>query len=202
MSICRLVRLDFGDVPAHFGELGIGIEETAERVRSDTLFGAWVNLYARLFGSDAVEKLLEERFLGSSEPPVRISSTFIYRLTDGKDGQREIYYLPKPLQFPPNYPEDNLNFFETYKNLRYLPLEVWQLWYQGAGFDDEQELIAKTEDKSKSDGELYRAGTFDYGSTFKTNKVPKIAVDRATRATNLYHSGFVQFQCEQNKQKT
>lgn len=207
MSIWKLVRLDFGDVPVHFGELGIGMEETAERVRSDTLFGAWVNIYARLFGSDAVEQLLD-RVVGEAEkpppiPPIKMSSTFIYRSTDAKDGQREIYYLPKPLQFPPNYPkEDDLEFFKAYKKLRYLPLEVWQRWYQGSGFDDQEELIAKTQDKPKSDGKLQEAGTFDYGKTFKTNKVPKIAVDRATRATNLYHTGFVQFQCEQNKQKT
>lgn len=207
MNIWKLVRLDFGDVPAHFGELGIGVEETAERVRSDTLFGAWVNIYARLFGSGDVEQLLK-RFVGEAGkpppmPPVKMSSTFIYRSTDAKDGQREIsYYLPKPLQFPHNYPEeDDLKFFKTYKKLRYLPLKVWQRWYQGEGFDDESELIAKTKGKSKSDGSLSQAGTFDYGKTFKTNKVPKIAVDRATRATNLYHTGFVQFEWERNGDK-
>ena len=48
MSKWKLVKLDFKNNPAHFGELGIGMEETSERVRSDTLFSAWVIAYARL----------------------------------------------------------------------------------------------------------------------------------------------------------
>lgn len=194
MSEWRLVKLKFGRSSAHFGEVGIGIEETGERVRSDTLFSAWISAYARLFEKDAVEELLQQ-FLDSSTPPVRISSTFIYR----EDGARTIYYLPRPLQFPINYPKDNdLEFFKTYKKLNYLPLEVWQRWYQEEGFlgTDREELIAET--KGKSEGHLCQLGTFDYKKAFKIGQEPKIAVDRITRATNLYHTGFVQFQWEQN----
>ncbi len=199
MSGWRLVKLNFGRNPAHFGELGIGIEETSERVRSDTLFSAWLSAYARLFGKDAVEQLLKQ-FLDSATPPVQMSSTFVYRY----DGKQTIYYLPRPLTFPVNYPADDgtdegdLKFFKTYKKLSYLPLEVWQQWYQGEGFrkSDRAELIAETQ--GKSDGWLRQAGTFDYKKAFETDRVPKIAVDRITRATNLYHTGFVQFQWEPN----
>ncbi|MFB8790763.1 MAG: hypothetical protein U7123_18385 [Potamolinea sp.] len=48
MSTWKLVRLNFGRSSAHFGEVGIGIEETSERVRSDTLFSAWISAYASL----------------------------------------------------------------------------------------------------------------------------------------------------------
>ncbi len=203
MSNWKLVKLNFGRTPAHFGELGIGIEETSERVRSDTLFSAWSSAYARLFGKDGIEELLQ-RFLDSANPPVRMSSTFIYR----QDGDRTIYYLPRPLKFPINYPADDkvedetekgdLKFFKTYKKLSYLPLDVWQRWYQGVGFikGDREELIAET--KGKSNGHLRQAGTFDYKKAFEIDQVPKIAVDRVTRATNLYHTGFVQFRSEQN----
>lgn len=193
MTIWKLVKLNFGRSPAHFGELGIGIEETSERIRSDTLFSAWISAYARLFGKDAVEELLQ-RFLNQS-PPVRMSSTFIYR----EDGERTIYYLPRPLKFPINYLEGNdLEFFKTYKKLNYLPLEIWHRWYQGEGFlgGDAEELIVET--KGQSNGHLRQAGTFDYKKAFDIDKVPKIAVDRTTRATNLYYTGFVQFKCSQN----
>jgi CRISPR-associated protein Csm4 len=203
MSNWKLVKLNFGRTPAHFGELGIGIEETSERVRSDTLFSAWSSAYARLFGKDGIEELLQ-RFLDSATPPVRMSSTFIYR----QDGDRTIYYLPRPLKFPINYPADDevddetekgdLKFFKTYKKLSYLPLDVWRRWYQGVGFikGDREELIAET--KGKSNGHLRQAGTFDYKKAYEIDQVPKIAVDRVTRATNLYHTGFVQFRSEQN----
>ncbi|MEH1785683.1 type III-A CRISPR-associated RAMP protein Csm4 [Nostoc sp.] len=197
MSVWKLVKLNFGRSPAHFGELGIGIEETSDRVRSDALFSAWVSVYARLFGKNAVEELLQ-RFPSEKHPqlipPLRISSTFIYR----QENEHTIYYLPRPLKFPINYPAEDLEFFKTYKKLNYLPLEVWQRWYQGEGFigGDAEELKAET--KGKSNGHLHQLGTFDYKKAFEIDQIPKIAVDRVTRATNLYHTGFVQFRSDKN----
>lgn len=198
MSVWKLVKLNFGLSPAHFGELGIGIEETSDRVRSDALFSAWVSVYARLFGKNAVEELLQ-RFPCEKRsqliPPLRISSTFIYRQ---ENDEHTIYYLPRPLKFPINYPNEDLEFFKTYKKLTYLPLEVWQRWYQGEGFigGDTEELKAET--KGKSNGHLRQLGTFDYKKAVEIDQTPKIAVDRVTRATNLYHTGFVQFRWDKN----
>lgn len=187
MSIWKLFKLNFGKNPVHFGELGIGIEETSERVHSDTLFSAWVSAYARLFGKVAVEGLLREI---QEEPSFHLSSTFVYRQVEGQT----IYYLPRPLQRPINYPEDDFEFTKAYKKLNYLPLGIWQRWYQGEGFteSDREELIAKT--KGQANGDLQKAGSFDCGEAFRKAKIPKIAVDRTTRATNLYSTGFVKFQ--------
>ena len=190
MSIWKLVRLNFGRNVAHFGELGIGIEETSERVRSDTLFSAWMSAYAKLLGKDAATDLIEE-FNTKPEPPFRLSSTFIYRQVN----EKIVYYLPRPLKFPSGYPVGNdLDFTKAYKSLKYLPLEIWKRWYQEDGFtdSDQEELKAKT--KGQASGALSHAGTFDYSKTFEFSKVPKIAVDRITRATNLYHTGVVQYQ--------
>jgi CRISPR-associated protein Csm4 len=201
MSVWKLVELNFGRSPAHFGEVGIGMEETSDRVRSDALFSAWVSVYARLFGKNAVEELLG--LFPSKEqpkliPPFCISSTFIYRQVAQQE--KTIYYLPRPLKFPNNYPDDDLAFFKTYKKLSYLPLEVWQRWYQGNGFDtdaDTKELVTHTT-TGGFQGELSKLGTFEYNKAFQIAKVPKIAVDRVTSATNLYHTGFVQFEWEKN----
>nr|WP_052324809.1 hypothetical protein [Hassalia byssoidea] len=95
MTTWKLVKLNFGRSPVHFGELGIGMEESKERVRSDTLFSAWVSAYARLFGKEAVEALLQEF---QQNTPVRMSSTFIYREVN----KQTIFYLPRPLKFPIN----------------------------------------------------------------------------------------------------
>jgi CRISPR-associated protein Csm4 len=198
MSVWKLVKLNFGNNPAHFGEIGIGMEETSDRIRSDTLFSAWVSIYAKLFNTKAVEELLQ---LFPTEktpeliPPFRISSTFIYREVEKDSNKNTIYYLPRPLKFPINYPEDDLAFFKTYKKLNYLPLEIWQKWYQGKGFDqntDTEELITRTK-IGKSGGDLNETGTFDYKEACKTHQLPKIGIDRVTTATNLYHTGFVHF---------
>jgi CRISPR-associated protein Csm4 len=199
MGVWKLVKLNFGRSPAHFGEVGIGIEETSDRVRSDALFSAWVSIYARLFGKEAIEELF--RMFPSKEnpdliPPFRISSTFIYR----KVGEETIYYLPRPLKFPIHYPDDDLSFFKIYKKLSYLPLKIWQRWYKEEGFNasDSEELITYGK-FGKSNGELSKAGAFDYSKACKIDKIPKVAIDRVTRATNFYHTGFVQFQWEESK---
>ncbi|NJM69636.1 MAG: type III-A CRISPR-associated RAMP protein Csm4 [Scytonema sp. RU_4_4] len=202
MSIWKLVRLNFGQSGAHFGELGIGIEETSERVHSDTLFSALITVYAQLFGSKEVTRLLEQFKEQPGHPPFRLSSTFLYQ----QDADNIIDYLPKPLQFPCGYPSDDLEFFKTYKNLKHLPVEVWRRWYQGDGFtssgidSDRYQLIQKTQDKPRSNGMRYEAGIFSYSDGFKKVLYPKIGVDRITRGTNLYHTGFVQFNYEQRRQ--
>jgi len=199
----QLVRLNFGRNNAHFGELGIGMEETSERVYSDTLFSAWVSSYARLFGAEDVAQLLAKFPSGENQddPPFRVSSTFIY----SKKGESEyIYYVPKPLAYPQGYPVgDDLKFTKTYKKLKYLPLEIWRRWYQEKDFTDKdkQELIAYTnkDKKDKDKKDLEDSGTFSYGDTHKFYSVPKVAIDRNTHAANIYHTGFVQYQWESNQ---
>lgn len=191
----KLVRLDFNRSPVHFGETGIGLENTTERVHSDTLFSAWVSAYAKIFGKSAVEALFE-RFT-EPVPPFRLSSSFIYQHHDSNGEQSCIYYLPKPIARPPNYPSEDLSFAKTYRKLIYLPLSVWQRWYQRGGFStqDANTLAAYTKaPESIGDRDpLFAAGTFAYEDAFKINTLPKVSIDRSTRATNFYHTKFVQY---------
>ena len=187
MSHWKLVKLDFGRNPVHFGELGIGMEESSERAYSDTLFSAWVSSYARLFGKTAVEELFKLFIDQPKQPPFRLSSTFIYH--------GETYYLSRPIEHPNGYPKDDLAFAKEYKKLNYLPLQVWQRWYQGDGFTnaDQAELELKVK-QSKTGGALEQAHTFDYSKAYGSQRIPKVSLDRTTRASNFYHVGFVQFQ--------
>lgn len=187
MGEWKLFRLEFGRNLAHFGELGIGMESTNEMVRSDTLFSGWIGAYVRLF-PDKIDELIE-KFNSGKQPPFRLSSTFIYR----KVGEEIIYYLPRPFQRPLKFPEDSLEFAKEYKNLSYLPLQVWQRWYQGEGFSDadKQRLIAKAKTKKTKRNQLKEKG-------FEKVKIPKTVVDRMTRATNIYYVEFVRYQSEAN----
>lgn len=190
MSIYKLIHLKFGRNLVHFGETGIGIEETSERVKSDTLFSALISSYARLFEKEKVENLLAQ--LNQNNPPFCHSSTFIYK----KYQNKYTYYLPKPLIFPTGYNiDDDLDFTKTYRKIAYLPLTVWKKWYQQEGFTDQdkQELIAKTKGKETKDGWLTKQGLFDYENNFKSHKTPKVSIDRINSTSNFYHTGFVQF---------
>jgi CRISPR-associated protein Csm4 len=193
MSVWRLVKLNFGRCPVHFGGLGIGIEQTYERVPSDTLFSAWVSAYARLADSATVGALLNQFLTG--DPPFRLSSTFMYVHKQDDD----LYYLPRPLTYPPGFTlEDYAQLGKIFKGLHYLPLSVWQRWYQGQGFTDRDRQELLNYSSPQADSSLYNAGTFSYHKSFEEYKVPKIAVDRVSRATNLYHTGFVQYNWKEN----
>jgi CRISPR-associated protein Csm4 len=196
MSNWKLVRLNFGRSPVHFGETGIGLENTTERVRSDTLFSAWMSAYARIFGSDGVEGLLAQFTANPEHPPFRVSSTFVYRRAKDSDGF--IDYLPKLLDRPLGYPSDDLMFAKTYKKLHHLPLSVWQRWYQGSGFSpqDKTDLETYTTHPDDSSTALARAGCFAYEDAFKSYTLPKVAVDRTHHATNFFHTGLIQFAWE------
>ncbi len=174
MSKWKLVKLDFKNNPAHFGELGIGMEETSERVRSDTLFSALVISYARL--GKNVDTLLQ-RF-HQEKVPFRLSSSFIYREQDSKI----TYFLPRPKHPPINYPiGDDLKIAKDYKKLSFLDLETWRIWYQDGGFNKAAKLPENC-----------------YSKCFEIDKQPKIAIDRNTRATNLYHTSFVRYLSKPN----
>jgi CRISPR-associated protein Csm4 len=192
MSHWKLVKLDFERNPVHFGDLGIGMEESNERAYSDTLFSAWVSSYARLFGSAAVKNLFDcfpTPETPRLTPPFRLSSTFIYH--------DKTYYLPRPIAPPKNYPQDDLAFAKEYKKLAYLPLEIWQRWYQGEGFTDEdREELQQQVTRKETAGSLTQANAFEYGKTFEMQRIPKVSLDRTTRASNFYHVGFVQFKPE------
>ncbi|WP_323255892.1 type III-A CRISPR-associated RAMP protein Csm4 [Spirulina sp. CCNP1310] len=187
-----LVRLDFGQNVAHFGRVGIGLEETSDRLPSDSLFSALISTYARIY-PEHLGSLLDA--INGPKPPFRHSSTFIYV----RNQETYRYYLPKPLSFPKNYQtDDNLTLTKAYKKLAYLPLEVWQSWYQGEGFTkaDGDEIIAHAQAQSSQENRLQKLGMFDYGKTHRTAKLPKVSLDRITQASNFYHTKVVQFQCE------
>ncbi|WP_017323997.1 type III-A CRISPR-associated RAMP protein Csm4 [Synechococcus sp. PCC 7336] len=186
--------MNFGRSPTHFGELGIGLEQTSERVRSDTLFSAWVSAYAKIFQKEGVEALLA-RFNHSPAPPFRVSSTFVYR----REGDRFIDYLPKLVERPNGYPDNDLAFAKTYRKLAYLPLPIWRRWYQGGRFtpSDAAELAHYSDNPSESSSlSLFEAGCFSYGDAFESYELPKVSIDRTTRATNFYHTGYTQFAWE------
>ena len=177
MANWRIVRLNFKGCPIHFGQVGIGLESSSDRARSDTLFGAWIHAYAKLFGSEEVEALLRDAFAapdGKRKPSIRMSSTFPYRY---KNPTYEDY-LPKPLVFPPgDRMVGDAGQFKTYKKLAYLPLEIWQKWYQKQEFE-------------QGDLEKIALGKEERDVLWKTDIVPRVSLDRATQASNFYHAGF------------
>ena len=134
----------------------------------------------------------------NNSTPVKFSSTFLYtpRIKKGYT-----YYLPCPTRFPINYPDTDLNFFKAYKKLKYSPLDIWQRWYQETGISDSdiQELTLKTKAKETKGNFRHSRSIQFIAKPIKQILSPKVSIDRRTAATNFYHTGFTQFNCDSSK---
>lgn len=74
--------------PFHFGERGIGQEETAEFPHSDTLFAALISAWRLMYRPERFDRLVEGVTSFEGAPPLRISSAFLYI--------GDVYFLPRP----------------------------------------------------------------------------------------------------------
>ena len=72
----------------HFGERGIGIEETAFFPHSDTLFAALISAWRFIYDKNTLTSLEEGVTTFQETPPFRLSSGFPYAGT--------VYFLPRP----------------------------------------------------------------------------------------------------------
>jgi CRISPR-associated protein Csm4 len=201
MAKWQLVKLDFQGSPVHFGEVGIGLEAITERIHSDTLFSAWVSAYARLY-PDRIATLFDQfpHPANSNQPKIpafNLSSTFVYGHCQNRQcnyfsphsTHPPIFFLPTLLHKPLGYPEvDDLKFAKAFRKLKFVPMEIWERWYQGSGFCD-QDII----DLLEKNGDLGQAGTFCHRHIFEEQTLPKVSVDRIHHGTNFYHTSFTYF---------
>ena len=75
--------------PFHFGERGIGQEETAEFPHSDTLFAALVSAWRLMYRPGEFERLVAGCTTFEETPPFRLSSAFPYA--------GDVCFLPRPI---------------------------------------------------------------------------------------------------------
>jgi len=74
--------------PFHFGERGIGQEETAEFPHSDTLFAALISAWQLMYEPAEFHRRVEGCTRFDGVPPLRLSSAFPY--------VGDVYFLPRP----------------------------------------------------------------------------------------------------------
>jgi CRISPR-associated protein Csm4 len=166
-----LFRLGFR-TPAHFGDTGIDLENTKERVESDALFSALINVMSMSHRTTDVNNLIDGF---RSAPPFRISSLFVW--------DRERYFLPRPMKDEHISSELKREMGKDLKKLRWLDLDGFQQW--------NSELPP-----SKSDVEAFKEMNGSYGAAFRYEIRPRVALDRATNSSSLYHCGYVHFRRE------
>ena len=150
----RLVKLKFLS-PVHFGEVGIGIENSEEILHSDSLFSAICHAWGILYGKADLDDMLR-RF--DEALPFLLSSAFLY--------EGDTFFLPKPLCKPPGFenPDIREKFGRDMKKTKYLPLQVFERWVKGV--DIPYESITKDYPK--------------YEDGFIPFLIPRVAIDRVS----------------------
>ena len=167
------------NAPFHIGERGVGLEETATTVHSDTLFGAICWAWKLLYGENDLLELLGE--YKNSRPPFLISSTFPFI------GKTMI--LPKPLHgLGPEGQEKKV------RQAPWVSLSVFQSLAQGQSLRDYKiirgepgNIIASLEDASKIQD------TIGKNPAWTTSEAPRVTLDRDTRRSDIYYAGDVRF---------
>jgi len=192
--------------PFHFGERGVGIEETEALAHSDTIFSALCWAWTLLYGEDELEKLLN-RFL-KGQPPFLISSAFPY--------VGEVLFLPRPLTVKGRDEEE----IRRLRRVEYLSLGVYRLLLGGSlpekavliqggclWLTEEEfgKLPHSTLDENRLGaflhewallGEVRKPKPLEYAHCYRLweiSEVPHVAVDRVTSASNIFHEGDVRF---------
>ncbi len=182
----------------HFGEQGLGQEESSAAMPSDSLFSALVARQAANLGQAGVDALLEG-FL-SGQPPFVLSSTFPFA-----GGVR---FFPAPAR---PFGSAGVKVKEL-KKVRYLSETLFRQVLEGQTLADllplaeplqnKSLLIAKSElsllppgfvktaeeKKLQPDGALRKDA-----AVWKMEQRPRVALDRFSQASRLYFTGRVSF---------
>jgi len=172
--------------PLHVATRGVGIEETAEFVHSDTLFSALCSVIRLGWGESELQRLLEP--FRSGQPPFLLSSLFPFA------GQ--VRFFPKPQLPLSNAPSDDGG--KRLRSVRWVSQHLFQGWLAGrfpaqafepaAFLPDVGGWLAPDERRL-----LPRSATRDGLPLWSRDVVPRVAIDRVTNASQVYRSGRLRF---------
>ncbi|AEN73097.1 CRISPR-associated RAMP protein, Csm4 family [Rhodothermus marinus SG0.5JP17-172] len=153
----------------HVAAEGFGEESVSPTVPSDTLFSAVCVSAFWLYGAEGVERLLKPG-------AVRLSSTFPFVGTE--------YFFPRPLSFFPKIPNEQYELLKRIKKVRYLSRTLFE------------QVLEGTQPEIRSDqirGLFWFAGPPPDEPVMQTEVRPRVALDRVTQASEIYHFAEVHF---------
>jgi len=191
----------------HFGERGIGVEETADLLHSDTLFSAlvsaWRALGRELRPLDNDLSLLEP--FAAGRPPFRISSAFPYA------GEVLLFPCPliplrkaKSLKKVAFVSEGALRFLarddtpDTSERKRRELIQDGHIWVTPEERDSIKRLLLARESSPKKRSQMVAdfdrdARNIRVWSGSADPPAPHVAVDRVSSTSNLFFAGRLRF---------
>ncbi len=172
--------------PLHVAERGVGIEETAEFVHSDTLFSALCSVIRLGWGESELQRWLAPFRAG--DPPLLLSSAFPFA--------GSVRFLPKPhLALPTPPPEDAR---KRLRQTRWVSLGLFRALLDGQVPDDAFAPAAFLPEVAawllpSERRALPRSFTRDGQPLWVRDVVPRVAIDRVTNASQVFRSGRLRF---------
>lgn len=190
----RVYQLKF-KAPLHVGTLGIGREGTLDYIPSDTLFSALVEGAVAYTGEPPI-------FLPEAEgpSPLLLSSAFPFA--------GPVRFFPRPAHLPalPKIEREQIMKPKDIKKVRWVSEGVFHSLRAGripqGEMNKEHNLIAGgsawlTREERRHIAEAMGIASYAAPSAlprlWATDIVPRVAVDRETNASNLFHSGRISF---------
>ena len=167
--------------PFHIGEAGVGLEETSTTVHSDTLFSALCNMYTLLYGKDELRAMLNEF---DEKKPFLISSAFLYA--------DSILTFPIPMgirlsdfMIEKGERKDDYELIKRLGKIRFVSQSIF-------------ESIMKEKPQISKSLEIIQNVLFSERESppekiFLTDETPRVALDRMSSASSIYHVGNVHY---------
>lgn len=169
--------------PFHLGERGVGLEETAEFIHSDTLFGALCWAWTLYHGHD-LSTFLEPFQAGN--PPFLISSAFHYA--------GDVHLLPRP-QTGISIKGDEEKAYKIGKGV-WISLSLLTEAARGPISGDRvipvwEESTFLLEDDHSRLPETLRSRKDSRPWT--VTRVPRVSLDRISQSSEIFHAGRLEF---------
>lgn len=196
------MRLDIFHLEAlsafHFGERGVGIEESTDHAPSDTMFSALCHVLLTTSTRTALEDTLEA--FRTRRPPFLISGGFPYVLLG--DAPLRFYPAPATFSLMPSGKLDSMQSaeFSRMRKARWLSETLFFAWLNSdltaaklvneAVKLHEDTLVTKQENTQLEDQYHLPSET---PRLWMVDEVPRVAVDRVTNASNVYQVGRLTF---------
>lgn len=164
----------------------------ADRITSDTLFGALCWGIRHLHGRNTLEDILSQFKEGT--PPFLLTSTYPYQ-----DNGSKTHYLPRPKTQPLRITPESREEIEKLKNLKkinFLPLELFERYAEGRLTDQDLYDAINTKGTAPTyshNGKKYTLrddALVENGALFTRKEIPRNAINRLNNATegNLFYN--------------
>jgi CRISPR-associated protein Csm4 len=159
--------------PLHLGRRGVGLEETEISIPADTLFSAICQMWRTFYGEGHLTDFLTQYETGE---PFLLTSAFPFA--------SDTRFFPKPLIDLNVDADDDI---KKLKRVRYLSEKRFGQIING-------EPVAFDSDALINDGQLWIHDDNKCPRTvWKTDKRPRVTLDRQSSASEIWHLGGVKF---------